>query len=188
MASKVTDEDIEAAKAQVEQLRDAGRPDLATVAACLDRAIAEMGAVFGPEVFQRIAAGPDYWEWRDSSLGEHAVRHYSLSRSVAQDVEGYPLITIRQLYSSRLDTWVTLSGLVQGPEPEVIFLVLSILVSAHQGAMAGFKSVMRAVARDEGAGDAAYLESKRLMDEAEREIPGMTLSGYARDPDSSGMN
>lgn len=98
-----------------------------------------------------IQQGPESWIWADTSLGGKGLpKFYVLSRSLGEGIEGYPVLTIRQAYSIRLDAWISVSVIVAGPDTKNIARSLAIALANHQGALAGFKFVVNATVNSDG--------------------------------------
>lgn len=95
-----------------------------------------------------LVRGPHHWTWRDPGLSGGLEKVYSLTGSSIEGLEGYPLLTIRQTVSSRLDSYVTFSILVAGPGPEEIERCLTTSVVNHLGAYSGLRSTTIAIHRE----------------------------------------
>ena len=88
------------------------RPTISEVVFVLEDAFSGMGLKVRP-----VVSGPLSWIWEDDEMRAlGSPKFFILSQSAETGLEGYPTFTVRQAYSVNMDTWVTTSGLVLGPD------------------------------------------------------------------------
>lgn len=133
--------DFKEIEESVRKERDLRRPDIELVVKVFD------------EIFDRfkdenpvtaVLRGPETWSWLDTT-GIHLgfEKWYVLSISTLEGAEGYPLVTVRQSIAPRLDSWLTFSQLVIGPDERAIEGSLATAISNHLG---GFEGLRQSVA------------------------------------------
>lgn len=145
--------------AMIEGLRDSRRPEMDLVVDVLQEAFASQG-ILAKEVLD----GTDgTWMWEDTSMMESIPRFYILSRSNAKGMEGYPLFTVRQAYSVKMDTWLVMSSIVPGPDRSGISRSLSLLIAQHAGAWAGVRFTVAASTLNGGHPHAGVIAARELM-------------------------
>jgi len=173
----------------VERMRDAGRPDI-------DDVIYVLKEAFPSQYIELQHTGPDTWIWSDISLAKAGIpKFYILSKSTQEGSDGYPLLTIRQAYSVRLDTWVTMSCLVVGPDTSEIARSVSLLMANHMCAFAGVRQSTAAITAAGGDPQAGLAFAKELM-AVDMGVPDLSLEQVASileqdlegDDDPSKMN
>ncbi len=132
--------------ATLEALRDSRRPPFELVLEVIESCFADMKISV-----EKIADGPDTWIWSDTIMQHIGMpKYYVLTRSLSDGIVGYPLLTIRQAYSTRLDTWVTMSSLIVGPGEDGIVHTTSLLLAQHTAAVAGVRFAAKASAEANG--------------------------------------
>lgn len=121
----------------IEALRDSKRPPLERVLNLIEHAF---------ETFQvkvtKVTDGSDgsgTWMWQDMGVPSDIPKFYVLTTSNSPGVVGYPMMTVRQAYSIKLDTWITMSALLPGPDNEGISRSLALLIAEHACAFAGVR-------------------------------------------------
>lgn len=143
----------------LELLRDTRRPTFELVLETIADALETVGHV------DPVLDGPDAWSWIDRSMEELGMpKYFVLTQSLMEGVEGYPLLTIRQGYGLRLDTWITMSSLIVGPDRDGIMRSISMLIAHHMGAVAGIKYGTSASASAHGNPAAALHAAQTLME------------------------
>lgn len=143
----------------IDRIRDMGRPDFNAVRDVMQGAFErlDMGVVM-------TSSGPDTCVWEDTFGAEQGMhKFYVLSKSTQPGTEGYPLLTIRQAYSTKLDAWITFSSLIVGPDEIGINHTLSLVVAMHAGAYAGVKYVSAATFDAGGNATAGILSARDLI-------------------------
>ena len=187
---------IEALHGLLRKTRDSERPTMEDVARVIDDALVERT----PEgMVRRDMTGPDTWIWIDESQAAYGIpKHFVLSRSPSDGIEGYPLLTIRQAYSLPLDIWVTVCGLIGGNDEDQIGRSVSILFANHLGAASGLRYSAAAIVANGGAPMAGLKAAKAISDaasetmrmgESSGAIPSdEDLSQLTREPDPSEVN
>jgi hypothetical protein len=149
----------------IEEARDSRRPSMDDVLAVIDAAFSSMSISVEP-----ASSGPPTWVWRDLEMESMGFpRSYVLSESL--EYPGYPLFTIRQAYSVKFDTWISMSGLVIGPEASGITRSICLAMVNHAGAFAGVRFAANSVQKNEGVPIAGMVAVKMLM---EAEPPTIT--------------
>lgn len=134
----------ELAELLIIESRNSRRPSMEEVLNVVDTAFKQMNISVN-----RITSGPPSWIWEDAEMTEIGIpRYYILSESNSAGMEGYPLFTIRQAYSVKLDNWLSMSSLVIGPTPEEIGRSIALAIVHHVGAFAGVKYTASAVAEN----------------------------------------
>lgn len=128
--------------------RDSRRPDIELVVQTLD------------EIFERfkddtpivpVLRGPNMWSWLDTMGNELGFeKWYVLSRSLMAGAEGYPVLTIRQSIAPRLDSWLSFSQLVIGPDARAIEGSLATAITNHLGAFNGIRASVAEMIVDAG--------------------------------------
>ncbi len=142
------------------EVRDERRPKFEDVLAIMEMAFEDMGVLA-----ECTTAGPDMWIWDDLVMRAQGIpKQYILSRSLQEDILGYPIITIRQAYSLVLDTWLSLSSVVVGPAFDGISRSLAVILTNHAGAFAGVKYTSAAAASNGGNYHAGVLAVRDLME------------------------
>lgn len=130
---------------------------MGAVIASMDRAFAGSGLSV-----ERLP-GTAPWVWEDTEMREMGLpRYYVLSESV--EYSGYPLLTIRQAYSTKFDSWVTMSVLILGPDEEDIMRSVSLAITNHMGAYAGVKFTTATIAANRNTPIAGMVGVKHLME------------------------
>ena len=130
----------------IEKTRDAQRPPIELVLEVMESAFDDMEIAV-----RKDHDGPDMWMWADLVMAETGMpKFYILSRSNMPGTEGYPMITIRQAYSVRLDTWIVMSALVVGPDENGISHSLAVTLANHAGAFAVVRFAAGAMAAAHG--------------------------------------
>lgn len=125
----------------VRKIRDEQRPKMEDVISTIDRLLEEMGSsTIGVVNFVKVLRGPETWTWMDASSAELGFeRWFVVTGSTMEGTEGYPLFTIRSCMSPRLDSWVSVSQLVVGPDIKGIETSVTMAMINHQGAFEGLK-------------------------------------------------
>lgn len=143
----------------IETLRDSRRPTLQDVVRVVEEAFE------GFQINARKVMGGEngIWMWEEIGFDESMPKFYTVSQSVADGMVGYPLLTIRQAYSLKLDTWVTMSSIVPGPDAEGIAHSMSLLIAQHACAFAGVKYGSSTAMANKGHPHAAVLAATHLM-------------------------
>lgn len=85
--------------------------------------------------------GPDIWTWVDGGG-----KTFAIGRS--PDHNGHPMLTIRQPVSKSLGGWLTTTSLLLGLDRNSIVNSFTVTIVAHSGAYSGYRSTVRAVAKD----------------------------------------
>lgn len=118
--------------------RDSRRPSIDLVVQVFD-SIFERFKDEAPIV--PVMRGPETWTWLDTT-GNHLgfEKWYVLTTSLMAGTEGYPMVTIRQSIAPRLDSWMTFSQLVVGPDARAIEGSLATAITNHLGAFEGIRS------------------------------------------------
>jgi hypothetical protein len=120
---------------------------------------------------ESVLKGPPTWVWEDLEMRAIGFpKFYILGEST--EYPGYPLLTIRQAYSSRFDTWITMSGLVVGPDASGITRSVAMAMAHHSGAFAGVRWAARAISENQNVPIAGMVAVKMLM---EADPPRITL-------------
>lgn len=143
-------------------LRDQQRPRLEDVVETVTIAFAN---IYGPgtEAPRMVTEGEGgSWMWEDLSIPSFP-KYFIISSATADGIEGYPLFTVRQAFSVKLDTWVTLSAIVPGVGNAGIARTMALLVAQHAAAFAAVKLSTEAVADSGGEIKAAVLIASHLM-------------------------
>lgn len=150
---------------QILHLRDKNRPKLETVYEALAARFASMAPTIKITLVETTG---DSWIWRDEKLHENGLdKFYVLSQATAPGVEGYPLLTIRQAYSTRLDTWVTTSGIIPGPDRESVDSSVLMAIANHETTFAGFRYGVNAILANHGNTMAGFKAAETLMEAAD---------------------
>jgi hypothetical protein len=132
--------------AALEALRDSRRPPFELVREVVESCFGDMRISV-----EKITDGPESWIWSDTLMNQIGMpRYYILTRSLSEGLEGYPLLTVRQAYSTRLDTWITMSSLIVGPGEDGIVHTTSLLLAQHTAAVAGVRFAAKASADANG--------------------------------------
>jgi hypothetical protein len=122
----------------VQRTRDEKRPDMGLVVEVFDRIFAEVTGISSHD------RGPVTWSWKDEQGSQYGFeKWYVLTQSAMAGAEGYPVVTIRQSIAPRLDSWLTFSQLVIGPDARDIESSLAMALANHLG---GFEGVRAEVA------------------------------------------
>ncbi len=123
--------------AHVRAIRDEKRPTMELVVDVIDRLFDK----FAEEVeYKRVSRGPVTWSWVDvtnSAAGYE--KWYVLTGSTMDGTEGYPLLTVRQSMAPRLDSWLSVSQLIVGPDERDIETSLAMAIANHNGAFEGLR-------------------------------------------------
>ena len=143
----------------IEALRDVRRPTFEAVLALMEEAFEKMEIPV-----RKVESGPDVWMWEDTAMADSGLpKYYVLSKSLQEGIEGYPLFTVRQAYSLKLDTWLSMSTLVVGPDDTQISHSLALAVSHHLGAFAGVRYTAASVTAYGGSPQAGVLAVRELL-------------------------
>lgn len=137
--------------------RDARRPSMEDVLAVIEQAFAAMGISV-----ESVSKGPSTWVWEDMEMRATFPKFYSLGES--EQYPGYPFFTIRQAYSSRFDTWITMGGLVVGPDSSGITRSIAMAMAHHAGAFAGVRWTARTIADNQNVPIAGMVAVRMLME------------------------
>ena len=133
----------------VQRERDTRRPDMETVVRVFDEIF---GRFRDAQPIVPVLRGPDTWSWLDTSgasLGFE--KWYVVSRSAMAGAEGYPMVTVRQSIAPRLDSWLTFSQLIIGPDERAIEGSLATAIENHMGGFDGIRaSVAEMITRTGG--------------------------------------
>lgn len=152
--------------------RDSRRPTMEMVVDVLKMAFGQIDSFIN-----LISDGPATWVWEDTAATETGFpRFYILSQSTSEGTEGYPLFTIRQGYSVVLDSWVTFSTLVIGPDPETISHTIAMTISQHAGSFAGSKYVTSVMAYNNGSPGAGLVAVQQILESSPQIIEEADLS------------
>lgn len=172
---------------KIEAIRDARRPPFELALEVIRAAFDEMRI----NVTQ-VHDGPEIWMWEDEMmLASGLPKFYILSRSTQDGMDGYPLLTVRQAYSVKLDTWISMSSLIVGPDEVGISHAIALTIANHAGAFAGVRYASAASAAHRGDPQAAILAVRHLM---EAEPPDFNVDDDMADllektePDHGSMN
>lgn len=145
-------------KDEMVAFRDSKRPTMEFAVDAVTALFAE-----SPELgISPTRRGPDSWTWTEADDRGYT-RTYTLAPSA--EIDGYPLFTIRQVISARLDSSLATSCVLMGQTIQEIRLRMAVLISNHTGAYAGMTSSIRAIniaGGDPGAGLARALEIHEL--------------------------
>lgn len=149
----------------VETIRDEKRPTFENVVAVFDTLFKR----FGLEAdIRQVLRGPDTWSWLDATSQKWgSEKWFILGKSTMAGTEGYPLLTIRQTTSPRLDSWVTMSQLVMGPTDEEIEQSLAHVIRTHMGAMFGVYNCVDDVMEQLGGMEAVQELVANLADDTQ---------------------
>lgn len=122
--------------------RDAARPPMELCVETIDE-------LFGsPEMnITQATRGPSSWVWCDMSAPGWE-KTYTLTGSALKGAEGYPLFTVRQAIAPRLDSYITFSQLLIGPDRTMIQQSVSHAVVHHSGQFAGLHSTLQVIANE----------------------------------------
>ncbi len=123
----------------VRQIRDEKRPRMEDVVSVIDE-LMERFTSAGFSDYRKSARGPETWSWVDmtnSGLGYE--KWYVLSHSTMEGTEGYPLLTIRSSVAPRLDSHLSVSGLIVGPDRRDIETAIAMAITNQRGAFEGLK-------------------------------------------------
>lgn len=143
-----------------EEIRDARRPKLEDVLEVVGPAFAQLSINVVP-----VTSGPTSWIWEDMEMRELGMpRFYIISTTPTAGLEGYPILTIRQAYSLRFDTWITTTNLVIGPGPEEITRSVVMSMANHSGAFAGVKYTSGVIASNRNSPLSGMIAAKRLLE------------------------
>jgi hypothetical protein len=135
--------------AKIRAIRDSRRPPIEAVVTVMERIFAEMAEDVS---ITQVQAGPTTWIWRDDTMRERRLeKFYILTGSAELDTLGYPLLTIRQVYSPQMDSWITASSLIVGNNETEIMQGISLMVANHLGAFSGFRYANNAAVAAGGA-------------------------------------
>lgn len=145
----------------LELVRDSRRPPLELVLQVIEEAFGSF-QILARKVLDG-SDGSNTWMWEEMGLEDTLPKYYVLTTSTAPGLEGYPLLTIRQAYSLKLDTWITVSSIVPGPDADGIAHSMSLLIAQHACAFAGVKLGTSTVAVNKGHPHAAVLAAAQLM-------------------------
>lgn len=140
---------------QIDELLKKNKPDIVETAAAIDELFLE-AAILG---IKKITSGPDYWSWAEYGPGS-GDRTYTLAKSA--NVEGFPLLTIRQTISEALDSSLVTSCVMIGLTRLEIRTRLTIIIANHTGAFAGLQSVMEAINSRDGDPNAGLVRSLEI--------------------------
>lgn len=136
------------------------RPSMDDVRGVLEETFASMEA--GVRV---LTCGPPSWVWEDSEMVALGLpKYYVLTESTS--TPGHPLFTIRQSYSPRFDSWVTMSGLVLGRDTMGIARSISLVMAHHSGAFAGVKFTVDTISANANEPIAGMIAVKMIMEAA----------------------
>lgn len=162
------------------EIRDSRRPSIKDVLAIISSAFGRMKIPVS-----QIVDGPDSWVWEDTESVEIGFpRYYVLSLSNSEGVEGYPLFTVRQAYSVRFDTWVTVSSLIIGPDSVAIAHSLSLTLAHHAGAFAGMKHVVSTIAANQSSPMAGMVAVQKLLEASPLKVDLDDEAMLVDDPDA----
>ncbi len=139
------------------ETRDIRRPTMEQVLEVIDSAFGSLGLNIG-----QVTAGPPSWVWEDRDMVDSFPKFYVLTESL--EYPSYPLFTIRQAYSVRFDTWVSMSGLVIGPDASGITRSIAMSMAHHAGAFAGIKFVAGTITRNHNVPIAGMAAVQMLME------------------------
>lgn len=138
--------------------RDSRRPSMEDVLAVIEQAFDSMSISV-----ESLAKGPPAWIWEDLEMKALGFpKFFILGES--SELPGYPLFTIRQAYSTRFDTWITMSGLVVGPDASGITRSIAMSMAHHSGAFAGVRWTAAAITANQSAPIAGMVAVKMLME------------------------
>lgn len=145
--------------------RDSRRPSMEDVLGVIEQAFESMSISV-----ESLVQGPPTWVWEDVEMKAMGFpKFFILGES--SELPGYPLFTIRQAYSTRFDTWITMSGLVVGPDASAITRSIAMAMAHHSGAFAGVRWAARAISANQNVPIAGMVAVKMLM---EAEPPRIT--------------
>jgi hypothetical protein len=130
-----------------------------TVVEVVGTAFAQMGISIRP-----IAVGPPSWIWEDDEMTSAGLpRFFILTGATAGGIEGYPVFTIRQAYSVRFDTWITVGGVVLGPDEGQVMKSIALFLVQHAGAFAGMRYTVATVAANNSSNVAGMVAVEGLL-------------------------
>ena len=147
---------------EVEDARDRNRPTMETVLHVCKLAFEDDPTYKTMLEF----VGPDTWMWEDLTMQVRGLpKFYVLTRSTEPDTLGHPLLSIRQAYSIRLDTWVTTSQLLMGPDVQAVARSLALAIANQTGAFAGFRRCITEIVKANGDPMAGINAATAMMHE-----------------------
>lgn len=140
---------LDAVNKLAEAVRDNNRPTIESIVKVIDDHVMKVVAPTDIAYLRRKDSGPDRYSW----ISSDGLRELSISGSALEGVEGYPLLTMRQVLCVPLDNQVTSSGLVVGSNTMQIMASIVTHLTNHAAAVAGVSAVSR-VATENGDTDA----------------------------------
>lgn len=139
------DQERETVVEYVRQTRDEKRPPMDLVVEVFDRIFEEATGIVQHE------RGPVTWTWKDEQGSQYGFeKWYVLTQSAMAGCEGYPIVTIRQSIAPRLDSWLTFSQLVIGPDAREIESSLAMALGNHLGGFEGVREQVAAMIQQMG--------------------------------------
>jgi len=163
-------------------VRDTERASLEDAAKMVDDLITQASVIAPDFQIVRVTEGPDEWVWKEVSANLTYGKVFTLRRSTAPEMEGYPFLVISQMLSSTLDIQVTTCGLLIGKTPDAIARSMNNAIINFAGALGGFRTTAKAISRGgptEGLIRAISLDSdlesprkhsEQLLDDAKANI------------------
>jgi len=153
------------------EARDARRPSMDDVLSVIEAAFGQMNISVS-----QVTKGPPSWVWQDDEMAQIGFpRYYVLSESNSPGLEGFPLFTIRQAFSVRFDTWVSMSSIVLGPDVSAITRSIALAMAHHSGAFAGIKYTSSTITRNQQVPMAGMVAVKRLLEAEPPEVTAEEL-------------
>lgn len=141
------------------EARDSRRPAMQVVVTTLRKSFHEMAISV-----QELASGPKTWVWEDTEMSVIGFpRFFVLTESNSEGIDGYPLFTVRQAYSVRFDSWISMSSLVLGPDSNAVANSIALIMANQAGAFAGVKYTNGVVAANKSSPLAAMVAVQRLL-------------------------
>jgi hypothetical protein len=126
-------------------------------------------AIFPSTELTPLTTGPEQWIWRDEGASALGVdRFFIIGTSTEPETVGYPLLTIRQAYSKKLDMWLSCSSLVTGPDEMEAARSIINTVANHKGSVAGARLAMVAMITAGGDPMAGLDAAESLGDQIDR--------------------
>ena len=124
--------------AMIENERNIRRPEMGDVIRIFQRTVDAISAT-DPDINIVLASsGPEGHVWSDLQMAAAGfVKTYTISGSKIAGAEGYPLLTIHSALSEEMDSHLTTSTLIMGPDETSISGALGFAIKTHTAAREG---------------------------------------------------
>lgn len=172
----------------IDEIRDSRRPSMQLVRETVENAFEGLRTSI-----KKLSDDGTTVVWQDLGSPDTLPKYYILTESTQDDTRGFPLMTVRQAFSFRLDCWLSLSSLIVGQDRDGIAHSIAFLFAQHLCAFGGVRLGAATVIANDGDPTAAVSLAAQLLNS---QPPSSTVDlqtmldavGMASENDGGDMN